>query len=38
MRAKYTVLLPVPADDAAALASEAAGAPDALARDDEAPR
>jgi peptidyl-prolyl cis-trans isomerase C len=38
MRAKYTVLLPVPADDAAAVASEAAGSPGALARDDEAPR
>ena len=37
MRAKYTVLLPVPADDAAALASGAAGSPQALARDDEAP-
>jgi hypothetical protein len=38
MRAKYTVLLPVPADDAAALAAGAAGPPDALARDDGAPR
>lgn len=37
MRAKYTVLLPVPADDAAAMTSEAAVSPDALALD-EAPR
>jgi hypothetical protein len=38
MRAEYTVLLPVPAGDAAAMASEAAGgSADALARD-EAPR
>jgi peptidyl-prolyl cis-trans isomerase C len=41
LRAKYTVLLPVPPDGAAAAApasSEAARPPDALARDDGVPR
>jgi peptidyl-prolyl cis-trans isomerase C len=38
MRAKYTVLLPVPADDAFSVASDAAGSQGALARDDEAPQ
>jgi len=37
LRAKYTVLLPVPPDGATASASEPARSPEALARDDGAP-